>query len=93
MTALLTTFKGPTDRTGSRIVCKPMDPRPELPTRRTVSSNDSLNTADNHFEAVKAFCAKTGIKGRALVVGESTHGYVWVFVPPSVHMVGNFYWV
>jgi hypothetical protein len=76
MQAIMTTYKGPTDSKGARIIAK------ADAGRVTVAWDHSLGILENHTAAAAALAGKLGWTG-AMVAGSIGEGYVHVFAPAA----------
>ncbi len=74
MKAIKTTYKGPTDSRGSRIIASDEDGN-----RVTISYPYELSGEAVHRKAAEALCAKMEWNGN-LAGGSLKNGYVFVFV-------------
>jgi len=74
MKAIVTTYHGPTDTRGSRIVASDSDNN-----RASIPYPHELSGEACHRKAADALCAKMGWKGE-LIGGGLKNGYVFVFV-------------
>jgi hypothetical protein len=73
MTAIVTTYHGPTNTRGSKIIADAGMKR-----RVSVSYDYAMNTEDNHAAAARALCAKFDWTGD-LRSGGRERGFVFVF--------------
>ena len=73
MKAISTTFKGPTDTRGARIIAREPDGK-----RLTLPYPHELNSEAAHRAAAEALRDRLEWKGE-LVAGWTRHGYVFVF--------------
>jgi hypothetical protein len=73
MTAIVTTYHGPTNTRGSRIIADAGMKR-----RVSVSYDDGLNSEDNHAAAARALCKELDWTGD-LRSGGTKRGFVFVF--------------
>lgn len=74
MKAITTTYRGPTNSRGSRIIARDMDDN-----RVSVPYPHELSGEDCHRKAADALCAKMQWSGK-LVGGAIKGGYAFVFV-------------
>ena len=75
MHTIQTTYKGPTNSRGSRILAK------TAAGRVTFSYRHALNSEANHIEAAAALARKLGLSGRWVMVGcPSEDGYIFASV-------------
>jgi hypothetical protein len=76
--AITTSYRGPTDRTGSRVVAR-CDAK-----RIVVAWDHSLDIGENHAAAAIALMERLGWSGRNdLVMGGTRNGFVFVQIPRS----------
>jgi hypothetical protein len=77
MRAIKTTFKGPTNYKGSRVIATDGDHRV------TVNWDHALNTEANHRKAAEALCKKMGWNPAYLSCGWLKDCFVFVFTDPT----------
>lgn len=75
MKAIKTTYKGPTNNKGSRIIASDEDKN-----KITIPYPHELSGMDCHAKAAVALCLKMGWTGK-LIGGGLKEGYVFVFAP------------
>jgi hypothetical protein len=73
MKAIVTTYKGPTNCRGARIIADDGDGN-----RLTIPFDHALNTEGVHRKAAQGLCDKMGWKGR-IIGGGLKRGMAWVF--------------
>jgi hypothetical protein len=74
MKAILTTYKGPTNTRGSRIIASDSDGN-----KVTISYPYDKTNEAAHRQAAEALCSKMQWAGK-LAGGSLKNGYVWVFI-------------
>lgn len=85
MTAIETTYSGPTDRRGARINVRAADGRnltARCPAAMVIPYDHALSLVDNHRAAAAALLTILGPWGR-WVGGETKRGWVFCRVPPG----------
>lgn len=81
MKSIETTYHGPTNSRGSRIIATDCGDH-----RLTVAHNSALNSEPNHAAAAVELCKKLGWFGR-LQGGHTKAGMVWVFIDSANQII------
>jgi signal-transduction protein with cAMP-binding, CBS, and nucleotidyltransferase domain len=76
MKTIFTTYKGPSNTRGSRIIATDGD------NKLALLYDDSLNSDENHRAACKKFCEKLHWNGK-IQGGHTKNGMIWVFNDPT----------
>lgn len=88
MKAIITTYHGPAERRGSRIIASDSDNN-----RVVLSYDPAISSDDNHDAAARALCVKKGWIEHDLVRGEIRIGgklrYVYTFLHPRDRVTVN----